>query len=122
MLSSVFLIFVALIVFDYIYLIFMKGPFGEMIVKIQRVAMQVRVWSALMVYVAAAILLYWFIIKNRKPVWEAGLLGLATYAIFDFTNYALLKNYDLKIAIIDSVWGAILFSSITWIYYRVLNR
>jgi len=66
-----------------------------------------------------AIALYWFILKGRRPIWEAGLLGLATYAVFEFTNYAMFKNYDLKIAIMDSVWGATLFMLTTLIYYQI---
>lgn len=87
-----------------------------MVVRIQRVAMQVRWWSGAVVYAFMTILLYWFIIKDNRPIWEAALLGLATYGIYDFTNYATLKNYDLQIAIMDTVWGATLFGLTTWGY------
>ena len=86
-----------------------------MVVRIQRVAMQVRWWSGAVVYMFAAVLLYLFIIKNGRPIWEAGVLGLATYGIFDFTNHAILKNYDLSIAVMDTVWGGTLFATTTWI-------
>ena len=119
MLSSVFFIFILLVMFDAMYLYFTKNMFGEMVAKIQRVAMQVRWWSAAVVYAFAAALLYWFVIKGRRPVWEAALLGLATYGIYDFTNHAILKNYDLNIAIMDTVWGATLFSIVTWVYYQI---
>lgn len=115
MLLSLLKIFVLLILLDAVYLYFTKNMFGEMVVRIQRVAMQVRWWSGAVVYIFAAALLYWFIIKDNRPIWEAGLLGMATYGIYDFTNYAILKNYDLQIAIMDTVWGATLFSLTTWI-------
>jgi len=108
-------ILVIFLLLDSVYLYFAKSIFGEMIVRIQRVAMQVRLWSAAVVYAFMTILLYWFIIKDRRPVWEATLLGLATYGIYDFTNYATLKNYDLSVAIMDTVWGATLFTLTTWI-------
>ncbi len=108
-------ILVIFLLLDSVYLYFAKSIFGEMIVRIQRVAMQVRWWSAAVVYAFMTILLYWFIIKDRRPVWEATLLGLATYGIYDFTNYATLKNYDLSVAIMDTVWGATLFTLTTWI-------
>ena len=119
MIFDVIKIFVLLILIDTVYLYFTKNLFGEMVVRIQRVAMQVRLWSAAIVYIFAAILLYMFIIKNRRPVWEAGLLGLATYGIFDFTNHAILKNYDLQIAVMDCIWGGILFSATTKLYYSL---
>ena len=120
MLLELLKIFIILILLDAVYLYFTKDMFGEMVARIQRVAMQVRLWSTAVVYVFVAFLLYWFILKNRRPVWEATLLGLATYGVYDFTNHAILKNYDLSIAIMDTVWGATLFTLTTWIYYKIL--
>ena len=120
MLLELLKIFIILILLGAVYLYFTKDMFGEMVARIQRVAMQVRLWSAAVVYVFVAFLLYWFILKNRRPVWEATLLGLATYGVYDFTNHAILKNYDLSIAIMDTVWGATLFTLTTWIYYKIL--
>lgn len=116
MLLELLKIFIILILLDAVYLYFTKDMFGEMVARIQRVAMQLRLWSGAVVYVFLAIALYWFILKNKRPIWEAGLLGLATYGVFEFTNYAMLKNYDLSIAIMDTVWGATLFALTTWIY------
>jgi uncharacterized membrane protein len=116
MLLELLKIFIILILLDAVYLYFTKDMFGEMVARIQRVAMQVRLWSGAVVYVFLSILLYWFILKGRRPIWEATLLGLATYGVYDFTNHAILKNYDLKIAIMDTVWGATLFTLTTWIY------
>jgi uncharacterized membrane protein len=115
MLLSLLKIIVLFLLLDAVYLYFTKDMFGEMIVRIQRVAMQVRWWSGAVVYLFMAALLYWFIIKDNRPIWEAALLGLATYGIYDFTNHATLKNYDLKIAIMDTVWGGTLFATTTWI-------
>ncbi len=119
MLFDIFKIILLFLLLDSVYLYFTKDMFGEMIVKIQRVAMQVRWWSGAVVYAFMTILLYWFIIKDKRPVWEATLLGLATYGIYDFTNHAILKNYDLQIAVMDTVWGATLFTLTTWIFYQI---
>ena len=119
MLLSLLKILVIFLLLDSVYLYFAKSIFGEMIVRIQRVAMQVRLWSGAVVYAFMTLLLYWFIIKDRRPVWEATLLGLATYGIYDFTNHATLKNYDLSVAIMDTVWGATLFTLTTWMFYQI---
>ena len=113
MLFEIFKIFIILILLDAVYLYFTKNMFGEMVVRIQRVAMQLRWWSGAVVYILLSIALYWFILKNKRPIWEATLLGLAIYGVYDFTNYAILKNYDLHIAIMDTVWGATLFTLAT---------
>jgi len=100
---------------DSVYLYFTKSMFGELVAKIQRTAMQLRIEGAIVVYILLAVGLYYFIVKPGLSAWEAGLLGLVIYGTFDFTNYAMFKNYDLKIAIMDTVWGSLLFALTTLI-------
>ncbi len=37
-----------------------------------------------------------------------GLFGLFTYATYDLTNYATLRNWPLDLVIIDILWGTVL--------------
>lgn len=37
-----------------------------------------------------------------------GLFGLITYAVYDFTNLAVLAQWSLTISIIDVIWGGVL--------------
>ena len=39
-----------------------------------------------------------------------GLLGLLTYGIYNFTCMAILKKYPLKVAVLDTIWGGMLFT------------
>jgi len=89
--------------------------FGELVAKIQRTAMQLRIEGAIVVYILLALGLYYFIVKPGLSAWQAGLLGLVIYGTFDYTNYAMFKNYDLKIAIMDTMWGSLLFALTTLI-------
>jgi uncharacterized membrane protein len=102
-------ILVILVLIDSVYLFLTKSIFGEMVAKIQKTAIQFRLVGAIIVYLLLAVALYYFIVKPGLSVWKAGLLGLVIYGTFDFTNYAMFKNYDLKIAIMDTVWGSLLF-------------
>lgn len=38
------------------------------------------------------------------------LFGFVAYATYDLTNLAVLKDYSVKIAVIDLVWGAVITS------------
>ena len=109
MFSAFLSILVILVLIDSVYLFVTKSIFGEMVAKIQRTAIQMRLEGAVIVYLLLAVALYYFIVKPGLSVWKAGLLGLVIYGTFDFTNYAMFKNYDLKIAIMDTVWGSLLF-------------
>ena len=113
-------ILVILVLIDSVYLFLTKSIFGEMVAKIQRTAIQFRLVGAIIVYLLLAVALYYFIVKPGLSVWKAGLLGLVIYGTFDFTNYAMFKNYDLKIAIMDTVWGSLLFALTTLVYKKMV--
>lgn len=41
-------------------------------------------------------------------MWRAALFGLVTYATYDLTNQATLKNWPQIITIVDLIWGVML--------------
>lgn len=112
-LITILTILLIMLLFDSVYLFLTKSIFGEMVAKIQRTAIQFRLEGAIIVYLLLGIGLYYFIVKPGRSAWEAALLGLVIYGTFDFTNYTMFKNYDLKVAIMDTVWGSLLFALTT---------
>ena len=109
-LKPFFTILIVMLLLDSVYLYLTKDIFGELVAKVQRTAIQFRLGGAIIVYLLLAIGLYYFIVKPGLSAWEAALLGLVIYGTFDFTNDAMFKNYDLKTAIMDTVWGSLLFA------------
>lgn len=73
-----------------------------------------RIIPAIIVYLALA-----WLIAVPKSAKEAFLLGLSTYAVYDFTNLATLVNYDVRFAIADSLWGGFLFTFVWHILQRL---
>lgn len=114
-------ILVIMLLLDSVYLYFTKSIFGVLVAKIQRTAMQFRIEGAIIVYLLLALGLYYFIVKPGLSAWEAGLLGLVIYGTFDFTNYAMFKNYDLKTAIMDTAWGSLLFALTTLVVGKIYS-
>lgn len=52
----------------------------------------------------------------------AGLLfGVITYSTYDLTNLATVKDWPLKVTIIDIVWGGFLSSAVSTITYLILK-
>ncbi len=45
-------------------------------------------------------------------------MGAATYAVYDFTNLATLKNYDFSFAVVDTLWGGVLFAIVRFLLNR----
>lgn len=48
-----------------------------------------------------------------------GLFGFLTYATYDLTNYATLKNWPLEVVIIDIMWGVVLGCLTSGISYYI---
>lgn len=48
--------------------------------------------------------------------------GFITYATYDLTNLATLKDWPLPITIIDLIWGSILSASVSGISYFILQK
>ncbi len=48
-----------------------------------------------------------------KAILLGALFGFFTYATYDLTNLATLKDWPLKIVLIDIVWGAVLTASVS---------
>jgi uncharacterized membrane protein len=49
------------------------------------------------------------------------LLGLFTYATYDLTNFATLRNWTLKITVIDVVYGAVVVGVVALLVYLVAD-
>lgn len=50
------------------------------------------------------------------------LFGLITYATYDLTNLATLKDWSLTVAIVDMIWGMILSSLVSTISYFISTK
>jgi uncharacterized membrane protein len=60
----------------------------------------------------------------EKSSWTHALLfgaafGLITYATYDLTNLATVKDWPLTVTIVDLIWGMVLSASISVITYFV---
>lgn len=53
----------------------------------------------------------------QKAILWGALFGFFTYATYDFTNLATLKDWPLLIVLVDIVWGAVLSGSVAAISY-----
>jgi uncharacterized membrane protein len=112
---------IALALLDFIYLKSTGNIFNTLINKIQNSPLTLRIPSTLMVYIL--IFTMWVVfIYNQKDrftfkqnISRAAILGITTYGIYDFTNYAIFKDWTFNIVLMDTIWGGILYSLITMI-------
>jgi uncharacterized membrane protein len=107
---------VILLAVDIPWLYAVSGWAGSVVRAIQGSPLEFKLWPAIPVYLALG-----YLLQFAKTAGTAFTLGMATYAVYDFTNVATFKNYPVLFAVADSVWGGTLFS-IAWYIRRHLIR
>jgi uncharacterized membrane protein len=50
------------------------------------------------------------------------LFGFITYATYDLTNLATLKDWPLTLTIVDLIWGSVLASSVSSVTYYIATK
>ncbi len=99
----------ALLLLDGLWITFGIGnPFMRMVEDIQGEKISPNVMGLIGAYVSLFFIAKIFLPRVQSGS-EAFLLGALVYAVYDFTNLALFKKYDLKIAAMDILWGGTLF-------------
>jgi len=73
------------------------------------------IWAALVVYIAIPAGIVLFALPRVSPdnlvpssLFWGGLFGLVVYTIYDMTNYSLLRDWPLRVSLIDICWGVFL--------------
>jgi uncharacterized membrane protein len=112
------LIATILVALDYTYMFFNKSMFVDQIVQIQRTALVGKPEGFVFCYIFIVLGLYYFIIRQHRPPFEAFLLGLFVYGIFELTNYSLFKKWSINMVIMDTLWGGVLFFITTFLVYK----
>jgi len=121
-LSQVFVTFVVFIVLDSIYLTSMKKYFDNQVKAVQGSGIQMNLLATVLCYISLVFGLYYFIIREKKSLLQAFLLGLVIYTVYEFTTWALFKNWKVTTVILDSLWGATLFTLTTAIVYFIYGK
>ena len=117
--NKLFLTIIILTFIDLYYLTFMKHFFNHQIKLIQNIDIQINYLSATLCYIILIFGLYYFIIKNNKPIFDAFILGFLIYGVFEFTNKALFNKWKWITVLIDSLWGGFLFAITTFLVYSI---
>jgi len=112
----------SMLALDGLYLSNIGGPlFAKMVKGIQKEEMTLNIYGVVGSYILLVLVLYKFIILERKSPTDAFILGLCVYGVFDFTNIAIFNNYKWIPAMLDTMWGGILFYLVTVVTYKIMS-
>ena len=103
------------ITIDFVYLNVIKDYFINQIVRVQGSQPKINYFGAALCYIFLIVGINYFIIKPKKSINDAFLLGIVIYGVYETTNYALLKDWSIITVILDTLWGGLLFASTTYL-------
>jgi len=85
--------------------------------------------AAILFYLLFIVGLVIFVISpsvEKKSLMSAillgGLFGLITYATYDLTNLATIKDWPILVTIVDLCWGTFLAASVSALSYLVIMK
>jgi len=108
---------IILLVLDILWItFFMNKKYQTQIKNIQGTEMNVNIMMALIAYTLMVFGLIVFVLPNIRKGHELTdslmygfLFGIIVYGVYDFTNHALFKGWDTKLAFIDILWGGFVY-------------
>jgi uncharacterized membrane protein len=107
---------------------FYDAEFGSLARRNSANAMAPRWPAAIMVYLILPASMVFFLRPHLTPdvsVMQAFLIGAAfgaaVYGVYDFTNYALLENWSLRLTLVDLAWGTFLGGAVAVVMRAALR-
>ena len=112
-------VLLSILILDMLWInLFFKYRFFPMIETIQKSPVIINPSYVVAAYMILTALVFILIPKCSSPA-EAFLIGFLVYAVYDSTNLATITDWNLVNAIIDSVWGGVLFMIIYILYTQI---
>ena len=110
-----------LLCIDSVYLSLIKDIFNKQITDVQRSPLKINIYGVILSYLFLIIGINYFIIQHNKSIFDAFMLGLVIYGVYEGTTYALLKDWRINTVILDTLWGGILFGLVTYFTYLLIS-
>ena len=113
------IIAIVLVLLDSVYLNLTKEYFSKQIKLVQGKPIELNMIGVLLCYTFLIFGFNYFIVQKQQSVLDAFFLGLVIYAVYEFTNYALLANWSILTVIMDTLWGGVLFATTAFIVFKI---
>ena len=99
-------------------------PYAGMFARINKGSNVSRLYaSGFVVYLLMALGLYTFVLSHATDFFvtlsKGALLGVILFGVCDLTNVAVIPAFGVKEAAIDTIWGGLLFGSVTALFMCV---
>ena len=116
--KQILLLSVIILLVDILWLTYgVNKLWQDNVQAVQKSPMVIRKHYALLSYILIILGIWYFVLRHinketsvNQILLSSFLFGFILYGVFDFTNLAIFKDFQLKTALIDMVWGGVLTS------------
>jgi len=121
MLKQLLLLGIIIIIVDSGFIYLISNNFQKMIKKIQGSPLSIKVFPTIASYLILISSLYYFVIFKKGSLLDAFLLGFFIYGVYETTNMATFKDWNVYVGLIDLTWGGLLFLITTYLYQKSIK-
>ena len=105
-----------------VYLTSAKHFFQTQIKAVQKTDLVLNPTSTLLCYIILTTGIFYFAIHKNQSFVDTALLGLFVYGVYETTTHAIFKEWKWITVLMDTVWGAILFSSSVYLHRILIKK
>ena len=127
-LKVIVLSIVLFLVLDALFIGAFMKDWQSLLLRVQGEKMEVRMGSAIGAYVLMVVAWVYFVYRPylvHKSIGQAvktgAMLGFVIYGIFELTNFAIIKKWNMKFVLLDTFWGAILYALVSYFTLSLLK-
>lgn len=115
-----FIIFFLLLLLDAVYISTFNGFLNKLFKQVQGGRkLSVKYGGFIATYLLMTSIVYYFGIIKKFTLSEMILLGISIFGVYDLTNYTTFIDWSLKMVVLDTLWGGVLFASITYLIKKL---
>ena len=108
------LILLCYLLLDVMWISVNFNTYNEAVISVQKKGIQFRLVPAFIAYCLLILNIYFILIPFTKYIKTMSsrvilfsLSGLVIYGVYNATTYAIIENYPLRVALIDTAWGMV---------------
>jgi len=121
---------VVLLLLDFLWIRTVMGPkYQTMVRVIQGHDLRMRPYAAVLAYVLMVVGLNMFVLPHIRKDYElvdslryGFTFGVVLYGVYDFTAGAVFREWDMKLATVDILWGGFVYFMAAYIGSMIGTR
>lgn len=116
-----FYIFFLLLLLDAVYISIFSLFFNTLFKRVQGGRnLSLRYGAFVATYLFMASIIYYFRLVKKFTINEMFLLGFSIYGVYELTNYTTLLDWNMKMVVLDTIWGGSLFATTTLLMKKLI--